>query len=1103
MRNYLLLISCIFLSQLITSCTSSEQSVNTRFEDISKEHSGIYFTNMLDADSKLNILNYLYYYNGAGVAATDFNGDGLDDIYFTCNECPDRLFLNLGDFKFKDVTSESGIQNETGWTSGVNHVDINGDGLEDIYISKLGKMGHITGENLLFINQGPDENGIPHFIESAAAFGLDIVAFSTQSAFFDYDLDGDLDMYLLCHSIHPNRSYGNGALRNEIDTLSGDKLFENVDGKFLDVTREAGIYQGKIGYGLGLSISDIDNNGYPDIYVGNDFFENDYLYINNGNKTFKEIISGEPEYMGHTSHYSMGNAVADFNNDGLADVVSLDMLPEDLMTLKTSGVEDPYPTYKRFLNNNYSPQYMQNTLHLNKGESGLSEVAFQSGLAATEWSWGVLSHDFDLDGNKDLFITNGILGATNDMDFINFIIDEDIQKAIENGEEDNIDSYIQKIPGKHVPNYMFRNNGDATFQNKTDEWLGVKPSFSNGSAIADFDNDGDMDLVINNVNEPATLLKNTSVDKAEFNYLKLVLKSEGKNSSGIGAKIEVYLQDKVIFNEQIPLKSYLSTSVNYQIIGIGESKIIDSLVINWPTGKTTTTLLNPTINSTIEVNEEDAKGNSSIDRGAKKGSLQNSDLTIDFQHIEPATLDFDYDPLIPFALSNEGPAIGVDDINNDGLDDILITGAKLQKTYYYLQGKNGFKKSPLDIADEYNVNEDVAFGFFDADGDGDKDLIITSAGNEFTSGKPLQPRLYMNIDGKFQLMESIFNTIEISSSSIQTLDLENDGDLDVIIGSNFKARQFGVSSESIVIENLGNMKFELAAGYNESIKDIGHINDMKVFDFDGNGFDDIVVVGDWEPVRILLNDGIQFRSTNVPETNGWWNAVEIADFDQDGDLDLVAGNWGLNSRLSASVDKPITLYKYDFDDNGQDETVITYFYQGREIFLASRDELVRQLPIIKKDFFSYKEFAEADINDVLGDEKMSLAKKQTVSCLSSLFLENTGELNFKLNPLPFGAQSSSVNDIMVDDFNNDTYPDLLLVGNNYEVSTQIGRLDASHGVLLINNKEGGFDEITQTGFNIAGPAREIKKIRIGSKDYFIIGINNGKPILIEKVSEHE
>ncbi|MGA9239470.1 CRTAC1 family protein, partial [Robiginitalea sp.] len=582
---------------------------------------------------ELNILTYLYYYNGGGVTIADFNQDSLPDIYFGGNQSPDALYLNLGNMTFKEVSTGAGITNADGWTTGTTHVDINADGLQDIYICKASGYRGLKGKNLLFLNLGADSDGIPQFEERAADFGLDFSGLSTQAAFFDYDLDGDLDLYLLNHSVHPNRTYGKGNQRLIPDSLSGDRLYRNDNGFFIDVSAETGIFQGKAGYGLGLGISDLNSDGYPDIYIGNDFFENDYLYLNNGNGTFRELISSGAGEVGHTTHFSMGNDLADINNDGLVDILSLDMLPEDLITYKTSGLEYAYPIYRQYLNNGFAPQFMQNTLQLNTGENRFSEIAFLSGIAATEWSWGGLLADLDNDGYKDLFVTNGIKGATNDMDYMNFIANEDIQRRIDQGMADTDLPLTREIPPKKVSNYVFRNNGDLTFSDETTNWIGQEPTYSNGSAYADLDNDGDLDLVVNNLDEPATIYQN---NLETGKSIALHFSGTGLNSRGIGARVLAYTDQNLQVFENFTTRGYLSAVPPHIQIGLNQAESLDSLLVIWPGGTFEKHVALPAGRS-VTLRQEDARGN--YYTGSRSESFwETRDSVLPFVHKENTSL---------------------------------------------------------------------------------------------------------------------------------------------------------------------------------------------------------------------------------------------------------------------------------------------------------------------------------------------------------------------------------------------------------------------------------------------------------------------------------
>jgi len=1088
---------------LFSACKKQERKLFTK---VAASTSGISFANELKDTPDLNILTYLYYYNGAGVAAADFNNDGLVDLFFTSNQGSDRLYLNKGNLRFQDVTESSNIQDLGTWSTGVSYADINADGLLDIYICKVGGYRALNGRNLLYVNQGIDANGIPVFKEDAAFYGLDFSGLSTQASFFDYDLDGDLDLFLMNHSVHPNRAYGKGSQRLQLDPRSGDRLYRNDQGKFIDISQEAGIFQGKIGYGLGLGISDINQDGYPDIYVGNDFFENDYLYLNQKDGTFKELISEDPTRLGHTSHFSMGNDIADINNDGLVDIVSVDMLPKDLETYKASGLDFPFPIYAYYLKNGYAPQYMQNTLHLNLGNATFSEIGYLSGISATEWSWGALIADYDNDGYKDIFISNGIKGATNDMDFVRFISNDAIQRGIDKGMSEKDMSLIDKIPEIKVPNYFYKNLGNLKFQDVTEDWSKSEDSFSNGCAYVDLDNDGDLDIVVNNVDDKAYILENKSA--SGNNYLKITFKGERGNGMGIGAKVTLFTPEMTLYEENFVTRGYLSSVPPILNFGLGKTEVVDSLTVVWPTGLSQT-LKNIPVNQQITVSVQNAK------QIAKKENRPSGffrwksiDSLINFVHKDQTSLEFSRNPLIPYANTNEGPQISVADINNDGKSDFFIGGAKRQPSGLFVQNDSGyFNQEQQPLFEEDAKSEDISQIFFNANEDQWEDLLVVSGGNEYKEGTQLRPRLYLNYEGKFQKDSLQFQNVEINASKVKAIDIDNDGDMDITISSDLVPWEYGKTPTQYIFKNNGLGSFtDITNEFAPEFKTIGNVKDFIWKDIDNNGFKDLIVVGHWMPVTIFLNTGktLTLQSKNgLQKTHGWWNSISAVDFDLDGDLDLVAGNFGENSKLSASASQPITLYRQDFDNNGSTETLVTYFHAGRETIFASKDELAHQMPYLNKEYLSYKRFAKATLEDLFTKDKLDKAVKKRVYTLGCTYFENDGNGNFKAHKLPGLAQVSTVQDIAIENFNDDNYPDLILVGNNYEISTQIGRMDASHGVILLNDQMGGFIGDKVHSLNISGPARDLKKIKIKGINHYVITINNGAPIFLKKQSKKE
>ncbi len=1088
----------LLLLFLITVYSCQQQSSNSLFIEKSEQETNVTFSNQLKNSPDLNILTYLYYYNGAGLTTGDFNNDGLEDLYFVANQNSNKLYLNKGDLKFKDITSGDLIDKE-GWSTGVSTVDINNDGLLDIYICKVGDYRGIKGKNKLLINQGVDASGKPSFKNEAKKYGLDIASFSTQTVFLDYDLDGDLDLFLLNHSVHPSGNYGKGSLRTQIDTLSGDKLYKNENGKFIEVSKESGIFQGKIGYGLGVTASDINNDGYPDLYITNDFFENDYLYINQKDGTFKEIISANEKKLGHTSHYSMGNDIADFNNDGLLDIISLDMLPENIETYKASGTEYAYQNYKQYLRNGYAPQYMQNTLQLNQGNGNFSEIAFLSGIAATEWSWSPLFADFDNDGYKDLYITNGILGATNDMDFINFISNEKIQKRINQGMKQEDLTLVKEIPEKKASKYLYKNNGDLTFKNVSKPWLNSQPSFSNGAVYVDLDNDGDLDLVTNNINESASIHENLSNTQEKPNhFVKIKLEGLHQNKFGIGAKIKIYTDSLTILQENYTTRGYLSAVSPNLTLGVGQAKKIDSVVVIWQKGNYQV-LKNITVNSTITLNEAASNSNYYLDFPTIKnnGILKNSTLKFNYKHKDNSFVEFTRDPLVPYMNTYQGPDISVADVNNDELQDVFLSGAKTKASQLYIQNIDGtFSNATDTIFDEDKKSEDIKHLFLDIDNDKDQDLIVISGGNEFRKGKPLQPRLYINTSGHFTKKEDAFSKIEINGSVIIANDIDNDGDQDLFIGSNGVPQQFGKTPNNYIFKNDGNGNFTPTL-----LENLGLVQDAVFVDINNDAKKDLIVAGYWMPITILLNTDTGFvtsKNESLAMTNGLWNCIKVEDFDNDGDLDIIAGNWGLNTRLKASKSEPITLYSNDFDNNKTIDPVITYYHQNKETPFATKEELTKQLPYLNKKYLSYTAFAKANFKDLFPKEKLNTAEKKYIYTLASTYFENNGENVFSTKEIPNLVQSSSVHSMLLEDFDNNGFIDVLLAGNRYDINTQLGRLDASHGQLLLNFN-GNFQLKKSNSFSIDGPARAIKKITIKNKDYYIIGINNDSLQILEKI----
>lgn len=1092
------ILSILFAAAVLLSCSRQEKA----FRIVPSSSSGITFRNTLEETVDFNIFNYMYFYNGGGVSVGDVNGDDLPDIYFTGNQVPNKLYLNEGGFKFRDVTEVSGVAGYNAWSTGVTMADVNNDGRLDIYVGFLGDYAIYQSRNQLFINEGNNADGVPVFTDKARDFGLDLAGFSTQAAFFDYDRDGDLDMYMLNHSLHQNGTFGRSKLRYERHALAGDKLLRNDGGRFIDVTAESGIYSSVIGYGLGLCAGDINMDGWIDIYVGNDFHENDYLYINQGDGTFREVLE---QQMNHTSRYTMGVDMADFNNDAFPDLVTMDMLPADQRILKASAAEDPYDVYNFKINYGYNHQFARNTLQLNNGNGTFSDIALLAGIPATDWSWSALFADLNLDGHKDVFVSNGILRRSNDLDYINFITADSIQRNLERPDERQL-SYTGKMPQIKIPNFLFINNGDSTFRNiAADEGLGAE-SYSNGSAYADLDNDGDLDLVVNNIQDEAFLIENRTITgksgKEEPGFLKVVLKGKQGNTFGIGTKVFVYSGGRVQLQECMPTRGFQSSVDTRLIFGLGVKGSIDSVKAVWTDGSWAVAK-NVQRNSQIVFEQKKAAGKFNYFSLHKKGEMfsASADSTlVKYPHEENNFIEFNRESLIPHMVSAEGPAAATADINNDGIDDFFLGGAKRKAGRIFIGKADGsFQLSSQPSLENDSTYEDVDAVFADVNADTLPDLIVVSGGNEWTGKSTYRrPRLYIN-DGNagfsfFDGIPEIFTT----GSAVCAADIDGDKDTDLFIGSRAVPWKYGVSPDSYILFNDGQGKFTDVTGeVAPALKEFGLVKDAVFTDMNGDGSPDLVIAAEWAPVSIFLNSGGKLRPIDVfnaglGESNGWWSSVAAGDLDGDGDTDLVVGNLGLNSRLKATTKEPVLLYVGDFDRNDSIDQVLTHFINGTHYPFYTRDELTRQMPYLKKKYLSYAKFSQASFEDVFERNRTENARRLVANVFQSSIVENLGDGKFALRPLPQAAQMYPLNAILINDFDNDGKPDILTGGNFYPINIQMGRYDAGYGSFLRGDGKGNFRAVpaVQSGFSVKGEVRKMAITNSGGTQQVLLFRNN-------------
>jgi enediyne biosynthesis protein E4 len=1079
-RIFITTVQIIVVAMFFYSCSDKK----IMFQQLGADATGINFSNIVKDDTSLNLLTYPYLYNGAGVGIGDFNNDGKEDIFFTGNrKASNKLYINKGDFKFEDQTEAAGIKGKSDWCNGVSVVDINADGWPDIYISTVTIPSKLSSTNELYIN---NKNG--GFTEAAEAYGLNFRSLTTQTSFFDYDNDGDLDCYLLNHSPTYLENFRTSKDRYITDDTLGHRLFRNDKGKFIDVTAAAGIYNNKISYGLGISTGDINNDGWADIYVSNDFKENDYCYINNGNGSFSEKVA---DMFTHITRFSMGNDMADYNNDGWPDLITLDMLSENEKVLKSSVADDDMQTYDYKHQLGFHYQYSKNCLQKNIDGKFFADVSFQSGVAASDWSWAPLFADFDNDGHKDLYISNGYKFRLNDLDYINFV-NETAAENQQKGVRHNLLELSRKAPVGIVPDYFFLNNNTGGFKNISVDAGFTKPSLSNGAAYADLDNDGDLDLVVNRIDEPAGIYKN---NMKTGNYLKIKLSGTGSNTCGIGASVYVFTNKGMQLYSQSPVRGFMSSVSSILNIGLGEANVADSIIIVWPDGKGQR-LENIKANELITISQQAATA--SIVKPILKKYINTEyknmadSFGISFIHREDEFGDLNVNALLPHSFATQGPAVAVADVNGDGTDDFYIGGAAGQSGELYIQTTTGFQKMSSVAFAADSFCEDVDAAFFDADNDKDMDLCVVSGGNQwYGRNENLKDRLYIN-DGKgnFSKSNGMPDLFE-NKGCIKPCDIDKDGDIDLFVGGRVNARMYGYTPASVILQNNGKGVFtEATAQLSDKLSNVGMVTDACWTDTDKDGWMDLIVVGEWMPVTLFHNEkGRLVKETEVLYSSGWWTCIYETDADNDGDSDYLLGNWGTNSKLTSSRESPLTMYLSDWDNNGDTDPVLTVSKENKRYTFLGKSDLEKRLPYLKKSFLKYSEIAGKTVEEVFGKDKIKQARKLEAYTLhSSLLVNEKGKLS--LQPLPDFLQTSPVFS-----FVTTTSPkEYIAAGNFYDVQPFEGRYDAMMPTAFTMNKN---NAELKSYIQEQGAVRKLRLLKgAGDKNFLLIARNNNKPALV-------